>query len=455
VVPSDADAVEESVQKHHDRLSSRLNAGEVHMALRLEAVPDDEWYAFCLPRPHFTFLPNQYLDIAELYTKFLDTKNLLVSTCQKAMCAPLYIASWRSRPLTLAILVWWWLAWTWPLPFLPFAPLWYAFILYLFRQENWNKQVFWHGQIAPLSEDGFALVATWSDTSAMKAWLERLLSTMGRKVVDESKIREFAGLVFRDGRPQMTFQKLVHLLEEQPWIQQGCERFCQEGHVLTYKGHAGSGHWTCSNHGGCQHPLTNKFKSSVSRYRCDTCEIDICEPCVARRGGRPPRWAAVPAKLLPFSLVCLLSKFEEQVDSAYKVINTSFDIFLTIQFSPGQEGVQAARRIYVGCFVTSVVLTVLIWLLRMINADTIGAAYLLSWQFVLILIGTAVLVARTIFMQSLVTYARATMEHQKYQRRREAGGCAMHWAFFTPDACSSSPPAKVVAASLATVRICD
>lgn len=443
---------------HDWKRPRRRNGGEVRMQLLLEAREEDEWYAFGLPEPEFVFMPNSRLNLAELYTHVLDVKNLCASAYQKVVCVPKFLATWQCWPLTLAFFFWWVLAWLWPLEFLPMVLLWCALLLWLLRQEKWNKKIFWHSNVAPLNEDGFDLVASFRDTNRMEAWIVRLLGSLGREASEPTKLRELAGLTFRNGRPVMCFDELVDLLQKERWVRStSAPRRCQHGHLIVYKGCTLTTPWTCMNHGGCQHPLTCKFKGSVSRYRCESCGIDLCEPCVARRGSLPPAWAGIPAHLLPHGVLVFLTRVEQWADDLHKGVNAAFDFFLSIPFDREPVSSLKARWLYSAFVLGWLASTVLLRLVYLISDEAFGFLFrLLCKSFGLLVIGCP-LAMRTSFMQSMATQRRANAELSKYRQRRAAGGCATHWAFFKAEAVVAEQrrpsETSATAGGLAAIRV--
>lgn len=423
------------------------------MELWLEAEPADEWYAFCFPPPQFDFLPDMHMDLGVLHMKYMDARNLFGAICQKALCVFSFLASWQCWPLSLAVLMWWWLAWLWPLRFLALAPLWMAGLLGLLREERWNKRILWHSGVAPLNSDGFAMVAAFRDTDKMEAWMLRLLGSLGLAATDGSKLHELSGLAFRSARPVMPFEALVKLLHEQPWIQAvGGPRRCHMGHPLVGMGCTPSEDWLCMNHGGCQHPLTNKIKSCVMRYRCDTCGISICEPCVARRGNPSPSWAAIPAHLLPLSVLIILTRIEHMADGVQKALNAVMEVLAKIPFDRDPEDTARARYFYLACILASFVLAILLQLLHFVTDQSVGAALRWLLKLLLLLAVTWPLAARTSLAQSLATHLRANAEMGKYRQRRAAGGCVAHWAFFAPAAGCGARPQEP---GLAAIQVCS
>jgi len=64
---------------------------------------------------------------------------------------------------------------------------------------------------------------------------------------------------------------------------------CAKGHPLTSLGTSRNNGWACDARkapGGCRAGITGFFQSDgLGRYRCDTCDYDLCEKCHATDGG--------------------------------------------------------------------------------------------------------------------------------------------------------------------------
>lgn len=414
----------------------RPNGGEVRMKMWLEADAKLEWYAFCFPEPTFQFMPDLHLDLALLYTKIVDVLNLVDVILQKTAVAFRFIFTWRCRPLSLVFVSCWWLAWLWPRFFLPVWPLLATVWLFLLRREKFNKRVLWHSNVAPLDAEGFALVASYRDTDQMEVWLVRLLGSMGYQSTDRRKLRELAGLSFRNAKPVIPFAELEKRLGEQAWICKNvpprrCHQ-CHEGHVLVKMGQK-TENWTCMNHGGCQHPLTNKFKHSVLRYHCEECDIDFCEPCVARRGAASsPTWTGFAAHWLPHPALVILTKVDHWVDDIHEVLTRYTGHYERMPFDASPESTAKARRLYVANAVTALFIAVVVRILQRIPLHTVGSMSIIFWKVVMIMLVTYPILMQTSFAKSLATNKRAKSEHRECVRRREEG-IAARWAFFTPE----------------------
>jgi hypothetical protein len=167
------------------------NAGEIAIKLYLKAprAPDDEFYAFCLPRPTFhTYSAMEEfpaLDMAAFYQNLVEVKELLYDKLYVSIsCCIAYIVAWRCKRLSASILIWWWCACLWPSCFLPTLPLWVSLMLRLLRNETWRMNMLETEIEAPLNDNGLRLVASFRDTQRMLVWLQRLLTAMSGSVKD-------------------------------------------------------------------------------------------------------------------------------------------------------------------------------------------------------------------------------------------------------------------------------
>merc|ERR1712157_19465 len=148
------------------------NAGEIliELRLRIRGHSGDEWYAFCLPRPELRLLSGKdedlRQDVVELYRDLLDIQMLLSHFIKPLKSIIWVVLSWRWRSLSAAVLIWLWFLCYSPFAFLQSLPLAVAGWLFLLRSRN-GEVLLAHAATAPLSDEGFRLIASFGDSSMM------------------------------------------------------------------------------------------------------------------------------------------------------------------------------------------------------------------------------------------------------------------------------------------------
>lgn len=412
--------------------ADRANAGEVKVIIFLQTPgdKDDEFYAHCFPTPALTVYPCGHLDLQELYADLTNIKEIMLLSFQNVLCVGRYVLSWQSHLLSASLLVWFWSACALPGIVLPTAPLLVALFLHLLRKPLWRSAMLVHEQTAPLNDEGFATIAALGSTIRMRVWLLRVIAEMGRAVSDERRFRQHAGVVFREGKPDLDFQSLVRNLSKKSWIYSPSgHRKCSKGHSLIFLGSA-SHHreWVCQNPRGCH--CTNNERSqwqSMTMYHCTECNIHLCEPCVAQM-SKPPLWTRMPTALLPDQMHSALLNIEEPLSQFRQALQAAVHATV-LPLEECEAGCEAARLVSQGCVLTSALLAVLSWLLFGPFRSFMRVFFVVSE---LILVGL-------LFMSGLQWFRRMrTATHAsaltaRYKASRDKGPFWRRCAFFTPE----------------------
>jgi len=452
-----------------------LNAGEMHLAVRLEAkgcaplaelgpgtpprrpsrlalllcallLPrrfrrlrlDDEWYACCFPWPEFRSESSSddgwfYLKGAiDLQREFSRLRSIVLDQIVfKFGSAASYVFQWQSRGLSSCALSNLWLCCCWPWCFLPSVPLWVAICVYLLRDPGHRCAILAHEATAPLNREGYAMVAAFDSTKRMVTWLERIISEHGGRPKMPQELHELAKLTFQDGRPTLPFDALLAELRQVPWIawsRRGYLRQCQYGHDLVLLG-SGSYQqdcvWRCcgDSSGECSEidRASIGLHLGVDRYHCAICKIDVCDSCVS---GQRESFFLEKVPVPVCGLETLRASVHEMEDSVKGVRILLDGILRNLGklLNPNQK--EAALYAYLSCAVTSVALAGLHLLLQSHFAWLLQLSWLVA--------GTLVFTRRALWARRLVTVYRATRDFVAIHAMRARGGTA-DWAFFSPD----------------------
>jgi hypothetical protein len=421
-------------RRHPSWLSIILSALSTQCLNRL-CLPD-EWHAYCFPRPRFTRSYQSedrlYLkDIKDVHDELLGVRDIFLDQVIRKFAAMfLYVFSWKSRPLSFCILLYWWVCCLFPLSLLPALPLWVATWLKLLRDPRWRKDLLVHEATAPLNEEGFKMVAAFNSSEHLCIWLQRLINDHGGTVKDSKELAEFAKLTFRDGKPALLFQRLLSELKEKRWIawHAGKERRCSEGHALELWG---SGSYQLQHVWCCQvrsrDCLVNDrarigLHLGVSRYHCRHCKLDFCKRCTIGENQ-----SSILSTVPMLGLESLKDMVVEAQDVLKKIRVNAVTVLHHIERVLEPDATACAWIIYTASLIMSVVLAVLI----IFSGDCLIRFIHMLFQILFWLLGTAALTQSTPVARRMVTVCRANWEFLAAGRRRAEGGCES-WAFYTP-----------------------
>jgi len=204
----------------------QFNAGEIHVILKLEKInadSKDELYAHALTPSYFTYasfvqeeaLPK--LDVQELVDDVMDIKIKLLDDMIFAFYTfILYILSWRSFTLSGMLL----------LAFLGaiksasivygILHVWLACVLVYLSNEKWRNEISTGGLNAPLTQEGYLMVAAWDKTDEMFAFLMRIIQARLGTVISMQDLVHFAGtLVTGIGQePDVSFDEVLKVIHD-------------------------------------------------------------------------------------------------------------------------------------------------------------------------------------------------------------------------------------------------
>lgn len=369
--------------------ASRQNAGHIFMKLEWTAAAEhgDEWYAFGLPRPNGIYYESMVgydeLDLQHLYSDVMAIKRLIWdSMLFPSFLFLAYITSWQSWILSSLILAWWWLVCIWPPCFPPSLPLCAAFLLFLLRQPRWHDVIlFGHERVAPLTYEGFAMVASWNEPARMAVWFQRFVEErLQAKINDAEQFHAFAALTFRGARPVPGLHDISAV--EAAVRKQDC--------ILWDQGSKGS-------------PRDNDADK--------------------------PTWTRMPAIFVPDKIEYWIRKYQVPIAEKKVQIENMLGA-CRVLLDKGEAGMQAARRVYLLLIATSLTLT----LLRLLYTFTVREHETIIWDMckkvIWIAVGTFVLIWGLPQTQHLRTCFLASIHFREYRRRRKKT-LSERWAFFT------------------------
>lgn len=465
-----------------DAQGRRLNAGEIYLTLRLETAArpnndgtasiglfrallgavlwpslllercEEEWFACCLPRPEFEAPGDEdeeggafsLQDIRDFYESASALKAaVLECVLWPLLSALLFVVTWRELAVSSAALAYWLAFCLWPCDLLPSLPLCLALWLRLLRDRRWCNALLVREQTAPLTEEGFAIVAALRSSKCMAKWLRRLVKDRGGWVDKMGCLSDFARLTHKDGRPTLSFEALLEDIGSRPWISWGVARgkHCREGHVLQLLGTGAfrmDGGWRCAGPPGQGEEacVAGVYKDGLhlgtKRYRCPACGLDFCGICAA--GGRAPAsLMRLDTSKLPLSGTVMMRAMKDFVVEHEDLVEDCRELAegalcaLEQLCSPGEADL--ARRTYASCAATSAMLFVVRALLR----SRAGPALLWFWSLAWMAVGCGLMLQQAAPVQRLRTAYRASADLARCQELRQRGGCA-RWQFFSPDA---------------------
>ncbi|CAK0860823.1 unnamed protein product [Prorocentrum cordatum] len=265
----------------------RANAGTLNMQLQLmpcnsrsEQWDEDELFAFCFPGPQADKLGAEEAKIREVYETIMSIKRMLWDrVVRRTLCFLVYVMEWRCKRLTTGILVGWWVVAIWPEFLLPAVLLWIVLLIHLLRKKSWQREML-DESTAPLTHEGFKVVAEFGNTRKMAWWLRRVAFSLHGKVVPwdgvdiPPDLYRFASVIFRDKKPSIQFDRVCELLKQQKFFKKNTKNItCPQGHVLEYDADMTEGTpWRC-RWKKCVHAFAEWPCSygSVHRYQCLQC----------------------------------------------------------------------------------------------------------------------------------------------------------------------------------------
>eukprot|EP00397_Hematodinium_sp_SG-2012_P017195 GEMP01017574.1.p1 GENE.GEMP01017574.1~~GEMP01017574.1.p1 ORF type:complete len:585 (+),score=93.95 GEMP01017574.1:84-1838(+) len=208
------------------------NAGSVLLELTLEVANNSKWdefYAYALPKPKFDYhqkrLVTRNRDLPELDVEELVVNGTFIGdTLWKngGMCiidSIKYILTWQECWISLIFTAGWVVMVLYPRFALGIFVASIAFWLLLLWSPRRRARMVANPLSAPFNDDGFYLVATLRNTRKMANWIERVIVQLLHGVINNYPDLEiFAGGVFRDGEPLMSFMNLVRAIKEEKII---------------------------------------------------------------------------------------------------------------------------------------------------------------------------------------------------------------------------------------------
>lgn len=409
---------------------ARPNAGEVRLKLKLETSgdPEDELYALCFPRPDFFLFPSGHLNFGELYRDAHETRVLMETLFHTVLGIPRYFLSWRCRPLSAAALLWWCLACLGPALVLPSAFLWIVLIVRLLRIPRWQEAMLTHESNANLNQRGFERMCRLGSTKRMAAYLKRIISSMGRAVSDERLLHGHAALVFREGKPRVSFAELVKELTMQPWVYEASKQpRCPEGHPLTFAGQRRDGDDLefCNNPVGCMLRYSSAVtKGDACHYHCSKCRTVLCEPCVTRM-RKPPLWTRMPTALVPDSLCSRLLQIETPLEQCRMALERATHI-AAMPLAPDAAGQKTMQLITKNCVGLTMASYFLAWLLT-------GPPHAVTeWclSLAMIVVGCFMFMSNLRWFRGYFRMVWARADWERYREMREARSFENRCAYF-------------------------
>jgi len=404
---------------------TRKHAGHIHMSLYLDAAaePWDEWYAFGFPKPERKVYQSMdgydALDLGDLYSNIMHLKN---SVWDKLLFPTIlvlnFIVSWESKLLTMAVMVWWWIACFFPWIFLPSLPLIFASLIAMLRQPFWREAMLAHESSLPLTYAGFVKVVGWKDSSRVAAWLKRFIEEdMLMRVKDEEQLRTFAALSFRIGRPVPGLRSLGDLrkeLKRQLWVKPKVIKELKA--------------W--------ERGLVENTENLLGIHHVEEEE---------ETGEKVPAWCNIPTMFVPATLQYWIRKYQDKVADIRIRVCHALDVLAEIV--EHDNGGKAACLFYMACVAISMALLAISYFsysvrgtkIQMqrgfVEIDTDLTRFAI---FVLFLVGGTTLLLcgspKTQYFRNVFT---AEMYYREYMTRRE-DDLHKRWAFFTQDSDSDA-----------------
>ncbi|CAE8722702.1 unnamed protein product, partial [Polarella glacialis] len=213
------------------RDEKRYNAGEILIRLRLEPVGSalDKVFGLAL-KPleahdfgtHMKSDTDPDFETQHLWDDVQDVKRHVLEDCVAcALNYCSYLLQWRSVMLSLLLAA----SFVGPIVYSVLHPHVRNFwlfpavspavltLLLLLAAWRWLRlEMTTGGSNAPLTQEGFERVARWRDSQHMAVFIERVVTDLQGRVVDEQEMRSFAARCFRDGRPRLALNDLRYKL---------------------------------------------------------------------------------------------------------------------------------------------------------------------------------------------------------------------------------------------------
>lgn len=290
--------------------------------------------------------------------------------------------------LSSSFLAWWWFTCVWPHILLPSLPLMISGLLVVLRNKRWrHAMLFRHETTAPLTYEGFLRVVSWNQSTRVATWLERFVDeSLQAKVVDRHSLHTFAALTFRQGKPipdLRSIESLDKALRMQNFVS-----------------------WSHFPHHMDGHKPTDPQEHQ-------------------------PAWTRLPAFFVPDELQYWIRKYQHPLEVKKTQIFHVLEL-ASILLKDDEKGARAAGRVYVGLVIIALVLALVRWLIDITGhffRNVVHISKIVFWGIA----GTVLVCWGLPRSQVFRTYISATTHTREYQWRRSRGGCAKHWAFFTPD----------------------
>lgn len=188
-----------------------------------------------LPPPSFKSYPStgfkrqlEPLDAQAMYDTMMKLKTAILDGILRPSLGLLrYILTWQERLLSGIVCVIAALACLTLSALLLVSGLFgiVGFLLVLLKNPERRLRISADPHIAPLSDDGYAMIATLRNTDAMVVYLKRVVAIMHGHVLDEFGMREFAAFAFDKGKPVTTYVDLKRQLREAGDILDDDEKF--------------------------------------------------------------------------------------------------------------------------------------------------------------------------------------------------------------------------------------
>eukprot|EP00928_Gymnodinium_smaydae_P017287 TRINITY_DN16608_c0_g1_i1.p1 TRINITY_DN16608_c0_g1~~TRINITY_DN16608_c0_g1_i1.p1 ORF type:complete len:677 (+),score=53.25 TRINITY_DN16608_c0_g1_i1:208-2238(+) len=440
---------------HASTSSERIEPPEIHIRVRLDADPADEWYAFEFPKPDQTYemgpVEARSLDLRGLHADLVEIKRFVWDdSIRKVVSICSYISTWQSPALCFALLVWWWLICFLPICLASGAPLCVSFFVFLLRRQAWREALLvYEGRVA-ISNHGFEQVAALHNTNHMALFVRRVANSIGGQIVDPIELHKFASKLFSDGAPVMTLHNLQAQLKKKPWVDWDKEFVkcpqCSFAAAQTFS-YEEEGSWICHGipntdrrargHGQCARSCRSRASSArlaIGRFQCKGCKsINICEDCFTtlKSPQTAPLWTRIPARFVPLGVERCMLHFAVLVH----LLRLRIDAFRESAFlallrsGPGDDH---AFFVYKFCLACSVCLALVYWFV----SACLYRPLKIEWYWVIkcfwLCVGSMLVLFYLPMAVRLRTRIRATWDYRFYKQRRERGGPATNWAFYSP-----------------------
>jgi len=204
----------------------QFNAGEIRVRLKLEKLnpeSNDELFAHALTPSYFTYasfvqeeaLPK--LDVQELVDDVMDIKiKLLDDMIFSFYTFILYILSWRSYVLSGTLLLAFCSAVKSASLVYGVLHVWLACVLLYLSNPSWRNEISTGGLNAPLTQEGYVMVAAWDKTDEMFTFLMRIIQARLGTVISMQDLVHFAGtLVNGVGQePDIAYDEVLKVIHD-------------------------------------------------------------------------------------------------------------------------------------------------------------------------------------------------------------------------------------------------